>query len=81
MNPKDIAGNAKEQEELGCLMSQQHASVSQGRICSISCMCCHIAIEIADQICHLTRGGGGGGGGVCTEADMQVVPCYHLDIL
>ena len=29
---------------VGCLMSQQHASVSQRRICSDSCTCCHTEI-------------------------------------
>ena len=39
----------------GCLMSQQHASVSQGWIYSDNCMCCHTEIEVADQTFHLTR--------------------------
>ena len=30
----------------GCLTSQQHDSVSQGRIDSDSCMCCHTEIEV-----------------------------------
>ena len=34
---------------LGCLTSQQHASVSQGRICSDKFTCCHTEIEVADQ--------------------------------
>ena len=34
---------------VGCLTSQQHASVSQGRICSDNFMCCHTEIEVADQ--------------------------------
>ena len=34
---------------VGCLTSQQHASVSQGRIC------CHTEIEVTDQIFHLTQ--------------------------
>ena len=34
---------------VGCLTSQQHASVSQGRICSDNFTCCHTEIEIADQ--------------------------------
>ena len=40
---------------VGCLMSQQHASVSQGRICSDNFTCCHSEIEIADQTFHLTQ--------------------------
>ena len=34
---------------------QQHASVSQGRICSDSCTSCHIEIEVADQTFHLSQ--------------------------
>ena len=40
---------------VGCLTSQQHASVSQGRICSDKCTCCHTEIEVADQTSHLTQ--------------------------
>ena len=40
---------------VGCLMSQQHASVSQGRICSDNFMCCHTEINVADQTFHLTQ--------------------------
>ena len=40
---------------VGCLTSQQHASVSQGRICSDNFTCCHIEIEVADQTFHLTQ--------------------------
>ena len=39
---------------VGCLSSQQHASVSQGRICSDNFTCCHTEIEAADQTFHLT---------------------------
>ena len=35
--------------------SQQHASVSQGSICSDSCTCCHTEIEFADQTFYLTQ--------------------------
>ena len=31
---------------VGCFTSQQHASVSKGRICSDSCTCCHTEIEV-----------------------------------
>ena len=41
--------------DLFCLTSQQHASVSQGRICSDNFTCCHTEIEAADQTFHLTR--------------------------
>ena len=40
---------------VGCLMSQQHASVSQGRICSDNCTCCHTETEASDQTIYLTQ--------------------------
>ena len=40
---------------LACLTFQQHASVSQGRICEDNCTCCHTEIEVADQTFHLTQ--------------------------
>ena len=40
---------------VGCLTSQQHASVSQGRICSDNFTCCHTEIEAADQSFHLSQ--------------------------
>ena len=40
---------------VGCLTSQQHASVSQGRICSDNFTCCHTEIQVADPIFHLTQ--------------------------
>ena len=36
----------------GCL---QHAGVSQGRICSDNCTCCHTETEVADQLFYLTQ--------------------------
>ena len=39
---------------VGCLTSQQHASVSQGRVCSDNFTCCHTEIEVAEQTFHLT---------------------------
>ena len=33
---------------VGCLTSQQQASVSQGRICSDNFTCCHTEIDVAD---------------------------------
>ena len=38
-----------------CLTSQQHASVSQGRICSVYFMCCHTEVEVADLTLHLIQ--------------------------
>ena len=43
------------QNLVGCWKSQQHASVSQGRICSDNCTCCHTEIEAADQTFHVTQ--------------------------
>ena len=40
---------------VGCLTSQQQASVSQGRICSNNFTCCHTEIEVADQTFYLTQ--------------------------
>ena len=40
---------------VGCLTSQQHTSVSQGRICSNNFTCCHIEIKVTGQIFHLTQ--------------------------
>ena len=51
--PVPISTNGK-MGLVGCLTSQQHASVSQGRICEDNCTCCHIEIEVADQTFHLT---------------------------
>ena len=38
-----------------CLASQQHANVSQGRICTDNFTCCHTEIEVADQTFYLTQ--------------------------
>ena len=40
---------------VGCLTSQQQASVSQGPICSDNFTCCHTEIEVADQTFYLTQ--------------------------
>ena len=40
---------------VGCLTSQQQASVSQGRIYSDNFTCCHTEIEVADQTFYLTQ--------------------------
>ena len=40
---------------VGCVASQQHASVSQGRICSDNFTCCHTEIEVTDQTFYLTQ--------------------------
>ena len=40
---------------VGCLTSQQHASVSQGRIYSDNFTCYQTEIEVADPAFHLTQ--------------------------
>ena len=40
---------------VGCLTSQQHASVSQGRICSDNFTCCHTEIKVAAPTFYLTQ--------------------------
>ena len=40
---------------VGCLTSQQHANVSQGRICTDNFTCCHTEIEVADETFYLTQ--------------------------
>ena len=40
---------------VGCLTSQQHASVSQERIYSDNCTCCHTEIEAAHQTFYLIQ--------------------------
>ena len=40
---------------VGCLTYQQHASVSQGRICSNNFTCCLTEIEVADPTFYLTQ--------------------------
>ena len=60
MLPYDLIINAEKWSLLEglfvcCLTSQQHASVSQGRICSDNFTCCHTEIEVADQTFHLTQ--------------------------
>ena len=40
---------------VGCLTSQQQASVSQGRICSDNFTCCHTETEVADPTFYLTQ--------------------------
>ena len=40
---------------VGCWTSQQHASLSQGQICSDNFMCYDTEIEVVDQTFHLTQ--------------------------
>ena len=39
---------------VGCLTSQLHAGVSQGRFCSDNFTCCHTETEVANQTFYLT---------------------------
>ena len=39
---------------VGCLTSQQHQSVSQGRVCTDNFTCFHAETEVADQTIRLT---------------------------
>ena len=40
---------------VACFTSQQHASVSQGRICTDYFTCCHTEIQVADPTFYLTQ--------------------------
>ena len=40
---------------VGCLTSQQHTNVFQGRFCSDNCTCCHTETEVAVQAFCLTQ--------------------------
>ena len=40
---------------VGCLTPQQHASLSQGRICEDKYTCCHTRKEVAYQTFNLTQ--------------------------
>ena len=57
--PHSLWKRRKQKREIlffvGCLKSQQHASVPQEWICSDKFMCCHTEMEIADQTFHLTQ--------------------------
>ena len=48
-------GGQRERLLVGCLTSKQHANVSQGRIYTDNCRCCHTEIEVADQTFYLTQ--------------------------
>ena len=55
VSPKRLPQHSKYCLLVGCLTSQQHASVSQGRIYSDNLTCCHTEIEVADQTFYLTQ--------------------------
>ena len=56
----------------GCFTSQQHASVSQGRICSETFTCCHTKIEVADQTPN-------GKASVSRAEDSGSIPAFAVD--
>ena len=45
-------GDTRGEKLVGYFLSQQHASVSQGRTCLDDCTCCHTE---TDQTCYLTQ--------------------------
>ena len=55
LHNKAWSGQCSNSWLVGCLTSQQQASVSQGRICSDNFTCCHTEIEDADQTFYLTQ--------------------------
>ena len=67
-----------------CLTSQQHASVSQGRICADNCTCCHTEGEVADPTFYLTQSHYTDTGPTSPSADpvmpgaWQGVPIFNL---
>ena len=63
---------------VGCLTSHQHASVSQGRICSNSFTCCHTEIEVADQTFHLTQSQCTDTGPTSPSTTDPLTPCAWL---
>ena len=52
---EDRKRTRREKSPVGCLTSQQHASVSQGQICEDNFTCCHTEIQAADPTFHLTQ--------------------------
>ena len=62
---------------VGCLTSQQHESVSQGRICSDNFTCCHTEIEVADPTLHLTQSQYTDTGHTSPSTD-PIMPARHL---
>ena len=60
-----------------CLTSPAQASVSQGRICSDSCTCCHTEIEAADQTCYHTQSQYSDTGPTSPSADPVMPGTWH----
>ena len=57
---------------VGCLTSQQQASVPQGRICTDTITCCHTEIEVADQTIYLIQSQYTDTGPTSPSADLTV---------
>ena len=60
-----------------CLTSQQHASVSQGRVYSDKRTCCHAETEVADQTCYLTQSQYNDSGPTSPIADPITPGAWH----
>ena len=65
---------------VGCLSSQQHASVSQGRICTDNLTCCHTETEAADQTFHLTQSQYTDTGPTSPSADPITPGAWHCRV-
>ena len=55
---------------VGCLTSQQHASLSHGRICVDNFTCCHTETEVADPTFYLTQSQYTDTGPISPSADL-----------
>ena len=62
---------------VGCLTSQQQASVSQGRISEDNCTCCHTETEVADQTFDLTQSQYTDTGRTIPSADRRTPGAWH----
>ena len=57
---------------VGYLTSQQHASISQGWICTDNFTCCHTVLEVADQTSYLTQSQYADTGPASPSADLTL---------
>ena len=64
---------------LACLTSQQHANVSQGRICSDNCWCCHAEIEVAEPTLYFTVSQYADTGPTSPSSDTITPGAWHLE--
>ena len=62
---------------LACLTSQQHASISQGRIYSDKCTCCHTEIEDTDENFSLIQSQYSDTGPTSPSADPIMLGAWH----